>query len=269
MGPINERAYPKSVAQEGDVESYGGLRFRIDKTIFAAYDKIEMRKAKILVVASSDFVQTSKSLFWPDVIMLAGTDLDLMQSVKMAIGVQRRTEMNPITIVFADKNDHLHRRGFLSRLREPTTAEDAVWPAIEDILESMGEIMDVMKEGAFPKITSNSVFALSAGYAHLSDELNFVIAMVALLSEGNYDVIISAPNCEVEARNLRPLGAELPAVWSDISIAMRQFKDHSLYMLVLDEVLGLQLSNFSRSLKLKPGIHDDHQVIWECSMTCG
>ena len=55
--------------------------------------------------------------------------------------------------------------------------------------------------------------------------------------------------------------AELPAVWSDISNAMRGFKDHSLHMLVLDEVLGFELSNFSRQLKLKPGIDDDHRVI--------
>ena len=30
---------------------------------------------------------------------------------------------------------------------------------------------------------------------------------------------------------------------------------------MLDEVLGLELSNFSRQLKLKPGIDDDHRVI--------
>ena len=65
-------------------------------------------------------------------------------------------------------------------------------------------------------------------------------------------MIISAPNREVEMENLRPLRAELPAVWSDISNAMRGFKDHSLHMLVLDKVLGLELSNFSRQLKLKP-----------------
>ena len=47
--------------------------------------------------------------------MLAAIDLDLMQSVSMAIGVQRQTEMNPITIVFDGINDHLHSRGFLSR----------------------------------------------------------------------------------------------------------------------------------------------------------
>ena len=82
-----------------------------------------------------------------------------------------------------------------------------------------------------------------------------------LLSEGKYDVIISAPNRGIEMENLRPLRAELPAVWSDISNAMRGFKNYSLHMLVLDEVVGLELSNFSRQLKLKPGIGDDHRVI--------
>ena len=134
----------------------------------------EMRKAKIMIVASSDLVYISKSLFWPDVILLAAVDLDLMQSVSMAIGVQRQTEMNPIKIVFAGMNDHLHSRGFLSRLREPTTAEEAVWPAIKDILESMGEVVDTLKEGAFTKITPRAVFALSPGYAHLPDGLKFV-----------------------------------------------------------------------------------------------
>ena len=81
---LKERACPKQVNQEGDVQRYGGLgAIRKDETIFAAYDKAEMRKAKIMIVASSDFVYTSKSLFWPDVIMLAAVDLDLMQSVSM------------------------------------------------------------------------------------------------------------------------------------------------------------------------------------------
>ena len=74
-------------------------------------------------------------------------------------------------------------------------------------------------------------------------------------------MIISAPNREVEAKKLRSIRAELPAVWSDISNAMRGFKDRSLNMLVLDEVLGLELSNFSRQLKLRPGVNDEHRVI--------
>ena len=96
----------------------------------------------------------------------------------------------------------------------------------------MGGIIDTLKEGAFQKITPKDVFALSPGFAHLPDELKFVHAMVALLSEGKYDVIISAPNREIEVENLRPARAELLAVWSEISNAMRGFKDHSMHMLV-------------------------------------
>ena len=261
-GHVKERVYPKQVNQEGDTQRYVGLKaIKKDETIFAAYDKAEMRKAKIMIVANSKFLHTSKSLFCPDVIMMAAVDLDLLQSVSLAIGVQRQTDMNPITIVFAGINDHLHSTGFLSRLRDPTTAENAVWPAIKDILESMGEVVDAMKEGSFTKVTPRVVFALSPGYACLPGGLKFVYSIVTLLSEGKYDVNISAPNRMIEMENLRPLRAELHAVWWDISKAMRGFKDHALHMLLLDEVLGLELSNFSRQLKLKPGIGDDRRVI--------
>ena len=123
------------MSQESDAQRYGGLKAtKKDETIFAAYDKAEMRKAKIMIVANSEFVYTSKSLFWPDVIMLAAVDLDLLQAVSLATGVQIHTDMNPVTIVFAGINDHLHSRGFLSRLRDPAMAENAVWPAIKDNL---------------------------------------------------------------------------------------------------------------------------------------
>ena len=66
---MKERAYPKQVAQEGDVQRYGGMKMiRNHETIFAAYDveayEVEIRKANILIFANSDFVHTSKSLFW-------------------------------------------------------------------------------------------------------------------------------------------------------------------------------------------------------------
>ena len=71
---------------------------------------------------------------------------------------------------------------------------------------------------------------LSTGYAHLPDELKFVYALIALLSEGKNDVIILAPNREVEAMKLRPLRLEFPAVWPDISNALRGLTDHSLHI---------------------------------------
>ena len=73
---VTERAYPKLVDQECDAEKYDELKFRPDEIIFAAYDKAEMMRGTILVIARSDFVPTSKSLFLPDVIILAITDLD-------------------------------------------------------------------------------------------------------------------------------------------------------------------------------------------------
>ena len=69
-GHVKERVYPKLVNQDGDAQRYGGL-------------KAEMRKAKIMIVANSEFVYTSKSLFWPDVIMLAAVGLDLLQSISI------------------------------------------------------------------------------------------------------------------------------------------------------------------------------------------
>ena len=61
---VKERIYPKLVNQDGDVQRYGRLKaIKKDETIFAAYDKAEMRKAKIMIVANSEFVYTSKCLF--------------------------------------------------------------------------------------------------------------------------------------------------------------------------------------------------------------
>ena len=196
-GHVKVRIYPKLVNQDGDAQRYGGLlAIKKNETIFAAYDKAEMRKAKIMIVANSEFVYTSKSLFWPDVIMLAAVDLDLLQSISLAIGVQRQTDMNPITIVFAGINDHLHSRGFLSRLRDPTTAENAVRPAIKDILESIGELVDATKEGSFTKVTPRIVFALSPGYAHLPDGLKFVYAIVTLQNVSDYSGNLLDPGSE-------------------------------------------------------------------------
>ena len=196
----------------------------------------------------------------PNVMILVGTN-DISRGSDEQEALWESMMVCLFTTLWHKFSCAVRSRGFLSRLRDPTTAENAVWPAIKDILESMGEVVDATKEGSFSKVALRVVFALSTGYAHLPDGLKFVYAIVALLSEGKYDVIISAPNRLIEMENLRPLKSELPAVWSDISNAMRGFKDHALHMLVLDEVLGLELSNFSRQLKLKPGIDDDHRVI--------
>ena len=75
----------------------------------------------------------------------------------------------------------------------------------EGILNSMGEIMDVLKEGGFQRLSSKPVSVLSRGYSHLSNGLKLVNAMIVLLSEQKHDAIIPAPILELEPRSLRPL----------------------------------------------------------------
>ena len=58
----------------------------------------------------------------------------------------------------------------------------------------MGEVVDTLKDGSLIKMTARAVLALSPGYARLPDGLKIVYAIVAFLSEGKNDVIISAPN---------------------------------------------------------------------------
>ena len=54
-GHVKETIYPKLMNQDGDVQRYGGLKaIKKDETIFAAYDKAEIRKAKIIIVANSE-----------------------------------------------------------------------------------------------------------------------------------------------------------------------------------------------------------------------
>ena len=81
----------------------------------------------------------------------------------MAIWDQQQTGLNMITVVFAGIKDHLHSIGLLSRLIEPATAKAAASPAIKDVLESMGELIDVLQAGGFQKIFPKPVFVLSPG----------------------------------------------------------------------------------------------------------
>ena len=72
---------------------------------------------------------------------------------------------------------------------------------------------------------------------------------------------MAAPNRELEPTNLRLRRSELAAVWADVSHALRGFYELADILIVLDEVLLLEISNFARQLKLSPSIGDDHPVM--------
>ena len=96
----------------------------------------------------------------------------------------------------------------------------------------------------FTRSVVKIIFVLSPGYAALPEPLQFVYTMVTTLAEGRFNVIIPAPNRIVDPNyGYYPLRSALPAVWADISNAIQAFKDCSPVRLVLDEFLGLELSN--------------------------
>ena len=74
-------------------------------------------------------------------------------------------------------------------------------------------------------------------------------------------MIKPAPNRMVDPYNYYQPCSELPAIWADISNAIQGLKDCSTTGFVLDEVLGLDLSNFARLLKLRPRVDDDHLLV--------
>ena len=64
------REYPRATSVEGGDSSYEGLKAPVGDSLFAAYDPLDIKEAKYLIIASSDYIYTPRSLFWPDVIFL-------------------------------------------------------------------------------------------------------------------------------------------------------------------------------------------------------
>ena len=87
------RDYPRATAVKRDDIRYEGLRAPVGDSLFAAYDPLDMKEAKYLIVASSDYSYKPRSLFWPDVIFLTAPRLDWGQPAGMTISMQRTISM--------------------------------------------------------------------------------------------------------------------------------------------------------------------------------
>ena len=169
--------------------------------------------------------------------------------------------MDPQVIVIAGLNDHLQSRGLLSRLTDGSIpSNEVIGEVIMTLLSAMTEV-EASVQRHFTKNMVKIIFVLSPGYTTLPEPLQFVETMVTTLAEGRFSVIIPAPNRMVDLNNYYPPCSELPATWADISNAIQRFKECITNRLVLDEVLELELSNFARSLKLRPGVDDDHLLV--------
>ena len=255
------REYPRTTTVVGDDKRYGKLKAPIGDGLFAPYDPLDMKAAKYLIVAGSDYLYKPRSLFWPDVIFLTAPKLDWGQAIGMMTSVRRVVSMESQVIVVAGSNDHLQSRGLLSRLTDGSIpSNEVIGEAIMKLLSAMAEVEAAARQ-RFTMNVVKVIFVLSPGYAALPEPLQFVYTMVTTIAEGRFNVIIPAPNRVVDPDNYYPSQSELPAVWADISNAIQGLRNCSTTRLVLDEVLGLELSNFARLLKLRPGVDDDHLLV--------
>ena len=228
--------------------------------MLASYDRSDAGAARAIIVAGSDFEGTSPKLFWPETLVYLLSGAELNQMLTLIVAIKSETPCEPLLLLFAGMNDHLHAAGLLEPLRsgEPTTKE--IWVAIQTLFAAMNEVQELVASRLGSK--KRVVFASSSGYASMPPALQFVYAMFVVIAEGNgWRMLMAAPNRELEPVNLRLLKSEEAAAWADVSHALRGFYELADIRIVLNEVLCLEVSNLARQLKFNPEVGDDHPVI--------
>ena len=163
------RDYPRATSVEGEDKRYAGLKAPFGDSLFAAYDPLDMKAAKYLIVASSDYLYTPRSLFWKDVIFLKSPKLDWGQSAGMMISVRRVVSMEPQVIVVAGSNDHLQSRGLLSRLTDGSIpSNEVIGDAIMTLLSAMADVESSVQQRSTQNVVK-VIFVLSSWYAILQN----------------------------------------------------------------------------------------------------
>ena len=152
------RDYPRATSVEGDDKRYAELKAPVGDSLFAAYDPLDMKAAKYLIVASSDYLYTPRSLLWPDMIFLTAP---FSWTAGMMISVRRVVSMEPQVIVVAGSNDDLQSRGLLSRLTaESIPSNEVIGEAIMTWLSAMADV-ETSVQRRFTQNVVKVVFVLS------------------------------------------------------------------------------------------------------------
>ena len=226
----------------------------------AIYDRADPAAARVIVVAGSDFEGTSPKLFWPETLIYSLPGAELNQMLTLVVAIKSEMPCEPELLLFAGMDDHLHACGFLEQLKGDEPAPKRIWEAIQTLFAAMNEVQENFASRFGSK--TRVVFTTSPGYASMPPAMQFVYAVLILIAEGNtWRILMAAPNRELEPTNLRLCKSELAAAWADVSHALRGFYELADILIVLDEVLLLEISNFARQLKFSPAIGDDHPII--------
>ena len=232
---------------------------QLAKTL-AVYDRADPAAARVIIVTGSDFEGTSPRLFWPKTLVYSLPGAKLNQMLTLVVAIKSEMPCEPELLLFAGMNGHLDAAGLLEQLKGDEPTPKKMWEAIQTLFAAMNEVQRNVSSRFGSK--TNVVFTTSPGYASMPPALQFVYAFLVLIAERNaWWILMAALNRELEPTNLRLRKSELVAAWADVSHALRGFYELADILIVLDEVLLLEISNFARQLKLSPTIGDDHPVI--------
>ena len=178
----------------------------------------------------------------------------------LVVAIKSEMPCEPELLLFAGMNDHLQATGFLEQLKGDEPAPKRIWEAIQTLFAAMNEVQENVTSRFGSK--TRVVFTTSPGYASMPPALQYVYAVLILIPEGNvWRILMAAPNRELERTNLRLRKSEPAAAWADVSHALRGFYELADNLIVLDEVLLLDISNFAGQLRFSPAIGDDHPII--------
>ena len=217
---------------------------QLTKTL-AVYDRADPAAARVVIIAGSDFEGTSPKLFWPETLIYSLPRAELNQMLTLVVAIKSEMPCEPELLLFAGMNDHLHATGFLEQLKGDEPAPKRVWEAIQTLFAAMNEVQENVTSRFGSK--TRVVFTKSPGYARMPLDLQFVYAVLILIAEGNgWRILMAAPTRELEPTNLRLRKSELAAAWADVSHALWGFYELADVLIVLDEVLLLEISNFAR-----------------------
>ena len=111
----------------------------------------------------------------------------------------------------------------------------------------------------FARNVMKIIFVLLPGYTSLPEPLQFVYTMLALFAEVRFEMVVPAPN-----RTFDPTTSNQISLTFDRTFQMdviKGFKEPSTTRMVLNEFLGLEVSNFARLLKLRPRMDEDHELM--------
>ena len=88
---------------------------QLAKTL-AVYDRSDPGAARAIIVAGSDFAETSPNLFWPETLVYLLPGAELNQMLTLVVAIKSETPCEPELLLFAGMNDHLHAVGLLEHL---------------------------------------------------------------------------------------------------------------------------------------------------------